>query len=229
MKLFILFAVIQMTLAFNCKDNKDMPKILCDSSRVIRNAVKMLHDSKEPLVIIPGLEIVRTQTAVAEERSSENSSFLERIAYYLRTHELNVKFADLLDKNEFLSVLNNFDQSANTINGDISNDIAEGRKKDKGYGVIAAMGMMMAKMLGILGIGGVGALAMKALGVSMIALMLSGLIGIKSLTSGHEESHHGHNVHYVQSHDNHSRRRREVYPGLKRKVSQSNHPYTGWM
>lgn len=87
----------------------------------------------------------------------------------------------------------------------------------------------MAKMLGILGIGGVGALAMKALGVSLIALMLSGLIGIKSLTSGGHEESHGHNVHYVQSHDSHSRKRREVYPGLRRKVIQNNQPYSGWM
>lgn len=126
MRKFILFVVLfKMTLAYDCKDNKDMPKILCDSSRVVRNAMKLLHDSKDPLVIIPGLEIVRT---AAEERSStgvdmENSSFLDRISHYLRTHELNVRFADLLDKNEFLSALHNFDQSANSINGDISNDI----------------------------------------------------------------------------------------------------------
>lgn len=120
---------MKMALAFNCKDNKDMPTFLCDSSRVLRNAVKMLHDSKEPLVIIPGLEIVRTPASAVEERSStgyeiDNSSFLGRFAYYLRTHELNVKFADLLDKNDFLKVFNTFDQGANSINGEISNDIA---------------------------------------------------------------------------------------------------------
>lgn len=130
MRKIVLFVVLfKVTLAFSCKDNKDMPKILCDSSRVIRNAIKLLNDSKEPLVIIPGLEIVRTKPSAAEERSTtgfemENSSFLERIAYYLRTHELNIKFADLFDKNEFLSGLHNLDQSANSINGDISNDIA---------------------------------------------------------------------------------------------------------
>lgn len=129
MSKFVLFVVLlKMALAYDCKDNKDMPKILCDSSRVVRNAMKLLHDSKDPLVIIPGLEIVQTSLTAAEERSSagfdmENSSFLDRIAHYLRTHELNVRFADLLDKNEFLNTLNNFDQSANSINGDISNDI----------------------------------------------------------------------------------------------------------
>lgn len=128
-KVILLIVFMEMALAFDCKDNKDMPRFLCDSSRVLHNAVKLLHVTKEPLVIIPGLEIVRTKATAAEERSysgfeMENSSFLDRIAYYLRTHELNVKFADLLDKNEFLSALNNFDYSANSINGDISNDIA---------------------------------------------------------------------------------------------------------
>lgn len=112
-----------MAIAFDCKDNKDIPKIVCDTSRVFQNAMKMLHDSKDPLVILPGLEIVRTTKVDAEERS-ENKSLLGRVAHYLRTHELNVRFADLLDKSDFLNVLNNFDQSANSISGEISNDIA---------------------------------------------------------------------------------------------------------
>lgn len=90
------------------------------------------------------------------------------------------------------------------------------RKKDKGYGGLLAMGIMMKGMLTALGLGGLGLLAMKALMVSAMALLLSAVIGIKKLASK-DDDHGGHVVQVVPLHSGgdhgHYRKKRSATDG----------------
>ncbi|XP_055383000.1 uncharacterized protein LOC129613100 [Condylostylus longicornis] len=234
----------------DCKNNES--SVLCHGSRLIRSVVKSFRDNNTPLQIIPGLEIIYVEpkpshnivkkTTTFDGRSNsiddnnisnnnnnddgvtDDNSVFGKINKYLRSHELKVKFADLIEKNDFketfIGFLKNFDEGK---------EISEARKKDKGMGAVMIMGLMMAKMMAALGLGGIGALAMKALGVSMMALMLAGIIGLKSLThGGHEES--GHHVQYITAHEGHHRRRRNLNHHILEHQTPSEIPlpYRGW-
>ncbi|CAD6993246.1 unnamed protein product [Ceratitis capitata] len=163
----------------------DSDSIYCRGSRAIRNVIQNLNRRDKPLVLMRGLEIVpiASENSVTSTESTldGDESFLGCVSEYLRSHELNINFADLLA-----------DEKA--------------RKKDKGQGVILAMALMFGKMLAVMGLGGIGAMAMKALGVAMTALMMAGLVGLKSLMQhGHESSH---SVQYLTSEGHHHMRRR---------------------
>ncbi|XP_059610899.1 uncharacterized protein LOC132257873 [Phlebotomus argentipes] len=209
-------AAQEESTAKNCSDTA------CRSGRVLRNIFHYVTSDGggKPLVLVPGLEIVQLP-AQETARSSDyddlkHQSFFTRIAKYLQTHEIKIKFPDLVGQTEFNEVLAGTMKNINE-----GENVVEGRKKDKGgLGMVMMMGMMMAKMMAALGLGGVGALAMKALGVSMMALMLAAIIGIKKLADGSGHDDGGHHVQYVTAHDHH-RKRREVRRNL-------DMPYRGW-
>ncbi|XP_039948593.1 uncharacterized protein LOC120766912 [Bactrocera tryoni] len=207
--------------AANCLTNSLISdSVYCRGSRAIRNVIKNLNRRDKPLVLMRGLEIVPIEPVSnsappAEPALESDDTFLGYVSEYLRSHELNIKFADLLaDESErYLS----YDVERNA-HGD---GVQEARKKDKGQGMILAMAMMFGKMMAVMSLGGIGAMAMKALGVAMTALMLAGLVGMKSLMhSGHESSH---SVQYLSGGDghHHMRRRRSSYDPLRL-------PYRGW-
>ncbi|XP_012160472.1 uncharacterized protein LOC101462300 [Ceratitis capitata] len=184
----------------------DSDSIYCRGSRAIRNVIQNLNRRDKPLVLMRGLEIVpiASENSVTSTESTldGDESFLGCVSEYLRSHELNINFADLLaDESErYLA----YDLARN---GQTQADGSqEARKKDKGQGVILAMALMFGKMLAVMGLGGIGAMAMKALGVAMTALMMAGLVGLKSLMQhGHESSH---SVQYLTSEGHHHMRRR---------------------
>ena len=85
----------------------DSNSLYCRGSRALRNIISNLSKSEKPLVIIRGLELVpskefavRNLTASSMSTHSlvdnDKESFVDRISDYLRTHELNIKFSDLL-------------------------------------------------------------------------------------------------------------------------------------
>lgn len=84
----------------NC--SQEPATLLCRGERAMRNALRNLSKSDKPLVIMRGLEIVplRNESGSKEapgEMETE-ATLLDSLAGYLRTHEVNLKLADLLDE-----------------------------------------------------------------------------------------------------------------------------------
>ncbi|XP_053946243.1 uncharacterized protein LOC128855397 [Anastrepha ludens] len=214
--------IVAAQSASDCFTNSlNSDSIYCRGSRAIRNVINNLNRRDKPLVLMRGLEIVpstrESNVTPAEDPLESDDSFLGCISEYLRSHELNIKFSDLLaDESEhFLA------RDAERNGAGKADDVQEGRKKDKGQGIILAMALMFGKMMAVMGLGGIGAMAMKALGVAMTALMMAGLVGLKSLTQqGHETKH---SVQYLTGGEghHHMRRRRSSYDPL-------NLSYRGW-
>ncbi|XP_055677160.1 uncharacterized protein LOC129786284 [Lutzomyia longipalpis] len=219
--ILIGLSLVQFSVAQEEPHAKNCSDTACRSGRVLRNIFHYVTSDGDgkPLVLVPGLEIINLPPQETGRSSDyddlKHQGVFARIAKYLQTHEIKIKFPELVGQTEFNEVLASTMKNINE--GD---NVVEGRKKDKGgLGMVMMMGMMMAKMMAALGLGGVGALAMKALGVSMMALMLAAIIGIKKLAeSGHDDG--GHHVQYVTAHDHH-RKRREVRRNL-------DMPYRGW-
>uniref|UniRef100_A0A034WU98 Uncharacterized protein n=1 Tax=Bactrocera dorsalis TaxID=27457 RepID=A0A034WU98_BACDO len=87
--------------AANCLTNSlNSDSIYCRGSRAIRNVIKNLNRRDKPLVLMRGLEIVPIEPVSnglpAEPALESDDTFLGYISEYLRSHELNIKFADLL-------------------------------------------------------------------------------------------------------------------------------------
>ncbi|KPU80434.1 uncharacterized protein Dana_GF16377, isoform B [Drosophila ananassae] len=179
----LLFSVVRSE---NC-DKDSSSTLYCRGERALRNVLRNLNRSDKPLVVIKGLEIVPLQNnSLVEEE--ENYSLLDNMSLYLRTHEVNVKLADLLE-----------DESG-----------AQARKKDKGQGMLLAMALMFGKMMAVMGLGGIAALAMKALGVALMALMMAGIVGLKTAAQHGGET--SHSISYVtgEGHGHHHKRRRRA-------------------
>ncbi|KAH8343979.1 hypothetical protein KR084_003073 [Drosophila pseudotakahashii] len=184
----------------NC--NQDAGATLyCRGERALRNVLRNLNRSEKPLVVVRGLEIVPLQNnSLIEEEQGPEQGLLESLSLYLRTHEINVKLADLLE-----------DEA----------QVSEARKKDKGQGMLLAMALMFGKMMAVMGLGGIAALAMKALGVSLVALMMAGMLGLKTAAQHGGET--SHSISYVtgEGHGHHHKRRR-------RSTGQQPLAYRGW-
>ncbi|XP_034659941.1 uncharacterized protein LOC117896042 [Drosophila subobscura] len=187
--------------AENCDQDQATATLLCRGERALRNVLRNLNKSDKPLVVVRGLEIVPLRSATSLEEEDSEQGLLDSLAFYLRTHEVNVKLAYLLE-----------DESRG--------EVAEARKKDKGQGMLLAMALMFGKMMAVLGLGGIGALAMKALGVSMVALMMAGMLGLKTAAQQGGES--SHSISYVTGEGHHHKRRR------RRATLQQPLAYRGW-
>ncbi|XP_030371682.1 uncharacterized protein LOC115621972 [Scaptodrosophila lebanonensis] len=198
---YLLFCLLGFALCLAEAQSKDdecvqQPTLYCRGARALRIMLRNLNKSDKPLVIMRGLEIVplhnETETeAMLKHAADTQPTLLDSVAFYLRTHEINLKLADLLD------------EPTTSLE---RNSIDEGRKKDKGQGVLLAVALMFGKMMAVMGLGGIGALALKALGVAMMALMMAGILGLKTAAQhGHETSH---TVSYLTGEGHHHRRRR---------------------
>ncbi|KAI8046058.1 uncharacterized protein LOC128258149 [Drosophila gunungcola] len=178
----LLFSVVRSE---NC-DQDASATLYCRGERALRNVLRNLNRSEKPLVVVRGLEIVPLQNnSLVEDEQHLDQSLLDSLSFYLRTHEINVKLADLLE-----------DEAP----------VSEARKKDKGQGMLLAMALMFGKMMAVMGLGGIAALAMKALGVSLVALMMAGMVGLKTAAQHGGES--SHSISYVTGEGHHHKRRR---------------------
>ncbi|XP_067619152.1 uncharacterized protein Osi5 [Eurosta solidaginis] len=207
--------------AIDCLSNSlNSDSIYCRGSRAIRNIIHNLNRMDKPLVLMRGLEIVPANNfKTGESALVADDSFLTCISDYLRSHELNIKFSDLLADESERYLTRNLQR-----NGEDSllTGFEEARKKDKGQGgIILAMAMMFGKMMAVMSLGGIGALALKALGVAMAALMTAGLLGLKSMMKGNESSHSVSYVTASEGHHHRRRRRSSFYDPL-------NLAYRGW-
>ncbi|KAH8361807.1 hypothetical protein KR200_000833 [Drosophila serrata] len=182
--LLLLSSVI--VRAENCDQDASVT-LYCRGERALRNVLRNLNRSDKPLVVVKGLEIVPLNASMTEEEPEQ--SLLDSLSFYLRTHEVNVKLADLLEDEAHVS---------------------EARKKDKGQGMLLAMALMFGKAMAVMGLGGIAALAMKALGVAMVALMMAGILGLKTASQHGGES--SHSISYVtgEGHGHHHKRRRRA-------------------
>ncbi|XP_020798663.1 uncharacterized protein LOC110176589 [Drosophila serrata] len=182
--LLLLSSVI--VRAENCDQDASVT-LYCRGERALRNVLRNLNRSDKPLVVVKGLEIVPLNASMTEEEPDQ--SLLDSLSFYLRTHEVNVKLADLLEDEAHVS---------------------EARKKDKGQGMLLAMALMFGKAMAVMGLGGIAALAMKALGVAMVALMMAGILGLKTASQHGGES--SHSISYVtgEGHGHHHKRRRRA-------------------
>lgn len=99
-------------------DKSDQP-IACRSSQLINNIVSHIvsrNGDDETLKILPGIEIIQneqTNTVNSNERSmhngvKENDTILSRVTRYLQTHDLKVKFSDLVGKADLQDAVNTF-------------------------------------------------------------------------------------------------------------------------
>lgn len=99
-------------------DKSDQP-IACRSSQLINNIVSHIvsrNDDDETLKILPGIEIIQNEqknTVNSNERSmhngvKENDTILSRVTRYLQTHDLKVKFSDLVGKADLQDAVNTF-------------------------------------------------------------------------------------------------------------------------
>ncbi|KAH8288325.1 hypothetical protein KR054_001157 [Drosophila jambulina] len=179
----LLFSVVR---AENC-DQDAAVTLYCRGERALRNVLRNLNRSEKPLVVVKGLEIVPLNASKVEEEPEQG--LLDSLSFYLRTHEVNVKLADLLED---------------------EGHVSEARKKDKGQGMLLAMALMFGKAMAVMGLGGIAALAMKALGVAMVALMMAGILGLKTASQHGGES--SHSISYVtgEGHGHHHKRRRRA-------------------
>ncbi|CAO1426529.1 unnamed protein product [Diamesa hyperborea] len=212
---FLLISLIVLVVNVNGYDNVECENsenpLACRGSNILNKVINHITKrSDDTLKLLPGLEIVQNEnvnevkSANDERASKENDTVLVRIQRYLKTHDLKVKFSDLIGKADLQENVNKL--------------FNEARKKDKGGGYLMMSALMMGKMMASLGFGAVGALALKALGVSMMALMLSAIVGLKKLTEGGGDG--GHQVHYVSA--DHHRKRREI-------DNEIPIPFRGWV
>lgn len=81
----------------NC-DQDAGATLYCRGERALRNVLRNLNRSDKPLVVIRGLEIVPLQNnSISDEEPDQEQGLLDSLSFYLRTHEINVKLADLLE------------------------------------------------------------------------------------------------------------------------------------
>ena len=136
-----------------CLTNSLESSLYCRGSRAINNIINNLSKTDKPIVIVRGLEIVpsnNTATTIKSDSDTNSNSdtdtgigitengadysndnttnLLERFSRYLQTHELNIKFSDLMSSQDDESLLTrelehsrmqiNNDNSASSSGGD---------------------------------------------------------------------------------------------------------------
>ncbi|PSN43154.1 hypothetical protein C0J52_17071 [Blattella germanica] len=203
----------------SCPDDEDPrnASISCHGVKILKRVMDQLLDTPRNFELAGGVQLVRVSSTSNNDQESEAMSrsmqkegnMLTRIYKFLRSYEMRIKISDLLPTGEDLT---SFVQKLRSENNDGS-----ARKKDKGQGMLLAMGLMMKGMLTAIGMGGLGLLAMKALMVSAMALLLSAIIGIKKLASK-DDDHGGHHVSVVPVHHSggdhgHYRKKRSLDDG----------------
>ncbi|KAF5286521.1 hypothetical protein FQR65_LT12525 [Abscondita terminalis] len=176
----LLFAVVVQSN----KDGVDVKDGLQVLSKLFRH---FINSQPEDYKLTDGVHLISTSTPNdITSRASDDTSLMGVIENYIQTHEVRIKFVELMPTGQDLA------RAFKSDNDEVNLDVGTGRGKNKGGGggALVMMGGMMASMMGALGLGGVGLLAMKALAVSAMALMLAAIVGIKALASGgHHEDH----------------------------------------
>lgn len=112
----ILIVIVPCTEGseFNDCVNSENPTA-CRGVNFISKALnQVISNHDDTLKIVPGLEIVQNENVnkvnnVNDERSmpeKSNETILARIAKYLQTHDLKIKFSDMVGKTDLQEVVN---------------------------------------------------------------------------------------------------------------------------
>lgn len=117
--LLICSVIVMMSYAsgseFSDCANSENP-IACRGVNFLSRAFNQVtSNNEESLKLLPGLEIVQNENIntvgnVNDERSmpeQSNEPIFLRIAKYLQTHDLKIKFSDMLGKTDLQEVVNN--------------------------------------------------------------------------------------------------------------------------
>lgn len=106
---FLLISLIVLVVNANGYDNVECENsenpLACRGSNILNKVINHITKrSDDTLKLLPGLEIVQNEnvnevkSANGERASKENDTVLVRIQRYLKTHDLKVKFSDLIGK-----------------------------------------------------------------------------------------------------------------------------------
>jgi hypothetical protein len=113
--LFVLVAVISSARSNDTNDCANSENVaVCRGVNFVSKAFNQIlsNQNDETLKLLPGLEIVQNENInnVNVERSmpeQNNETFLSRLGKYLQTHDLKIKFSDLVGKTDLQEVINN--------------------------------------------------------------------------------------------------------------------------
>jgi hypothetical protein len=103
-------------LDFNSDCAKSDNPLACRGANFFGKALNQVisNYNDETVRLLPGLEIVQNDNINKvyhenDERSmpAENENFVTRIAKYLQTHDLKIKFSDLVGKTDLTEIVNN--------------------------------------------------------------------------------------------------------------------------
>ncbi|KAK4875555.1 hypothetical protein RN001_011977 [Aquatica leii] len=183
--LLVFTSILAFLVVVQCnKEGDDVKDGLQVLSKLFRH---FINSQPEDYKLTDGVHLISTSTSNdITSRAVDDTSLMGVIENYIQTHEVRIKFVELMPNGQDLA------RAFKSDNDEVNLDVGTGRGKNKGGsgGALVMLGGMFASMMGALGLGGVGLLAMKALAVSAMALMLAGIVGIKALASGgHHDDH----------------------------------------
>lgn len=121
-KLLLIFSIVAVSFAHaidftpDCLNSEN--PIACRSANFLAKAFNHVvsNDEHETMRLLPGLEIVQNenlnqvyQHGHDDERSmaEQNEPFITRVAKYLQTHDLKIKFSELIGKTDLQEIVNN--------------------------------------------------------------------------------------------------------------------------
>lgn len=119
-KVLLIFSIIAVTVASahgidftaDCLNSEN--PIACRGANFLAKAFNQVasNDEEETLPLLPGLELVQNDNInnVYNERSmteTESEPFIMRVAKYLQTHDLKIRFSEILGKTDLQEVVNN--------------------------------------------------------------------------------------------------------------------------
>lgn len=120
-KIVLIFGIFAVTVSStyaidftaDCLNSEN--PLACRSANFLAkafNQVALNHDEQESLPLLPGLEIIQNENInnVYNERSmveQQNEPFIMRMAKYLQTHDLKIRFSEILGKTDLQEVVNN--------------------------------------------------------------------------------------------------------------------------
>lgn len=111
---FLLFGLIVLIVNVNGEEceNSENP-LACRGSNILNKVINHITKrSDDTLKLLPGLEIVQNEninevkSANDERASKDNDTVLTRIQRYLNSHDLKVKFSDLIGKGDLQEGVN---------------------------------------------------------------------------------------------------------------------------
>lgn len=120
-KVLLIFGLVAVTVSCahaidftaDCLNSEN--PIACRGANFLAKAFNQVvtnHDEQETLPLLPGLELVQNDNInhVYNERSlseQQNEPFIMRVAKYLQTHDLKIRFSEILGKTDLQEVVNN--------------------------------------------------------------------------------------------------------------------------